>query len=188
MAISALGGRGTLSQSPGIGSRPSFNKGRRALVKRYLHAEHQLRPNSLCGIVTFGSRSGIGFCAHLLLFRDMELQAINIPFFLCYWKENKNRKLGIPLKDHTGHVRKQQDVDGIGWGIQDNQLFFLGYSNVRSAQFLPCMSVFCGWTRNHIFEIFKDGSVRIVFDFNILELEPRFRYQISPADSWLDWF
>lgn len=48
-------------------------------MKWYLHTEHQLTPNSLCCIVTFGSRSGRRFCAHLLLFRDMELQAINIP-------------------------------------------------------------------------------------------------------------
>lgn len=30
-------------------------------MKRYLHTEHQLTPNSLCCIVTFGSTSGRGF-------------------------------------------------------------------------------------------------------------------------------
>lgn len=62
-------------------------------------------PNSLCCIVTFGSRSRRGFCAHLLLFRDMELQAINIPINI--WENNIPWcKPIFPLNLPTTHEKK----------------------------------------------------------------------------------
>lgn len=79
----------------------------------------------------------------------------------------------------------------LGGGIQDNQLFFLGYSNVSQVvSAIVALSECVLWLNSksfhEIFAIFQDGSVRIVFDFCIC-YQPEslsrvsLQYHIRPA-------